>query len=421
MGCSLSSRTAAREPAIAVAVEMHDPIASLDDATRQTLLALDRHEPSAGHGGLGELRELAQTASAAGSDDRAKLGKCFRARPARLRKLSEAVGWSATRQDALIILSLLTSDRFDARASETRQQLQRYDLIDRVVPLVYLSPRALSSGRSSAGVMEVVYHALGVQRNLCLEAECRTRAACCRSMLRELAGTSDWASAAIQHAAEACLSNHQAGGASARTCTDPHDPERSQICPARPRPPTAATPSQGVSVGGARAGGRSETRGNTDGTGLLRTVRGVRRADDGVIAVLTTLPTFEYLPKASPSFGASAGADTAAVDNSDGGQCTRGREMADTTSPHAGQCSGEVAEGATCGESDAAAAPSAPPVCAVCLEEFAIGDQLRGMPCGHVFHMECVDKWLLSCAAHRRFSCPSCRYNLCTPAEEDIR
>ncbi|KAM5547033.1 RING-H2 finger protein ATL8-like [Rosa sericea] len=55
-------------------------------------------------------------------------------------------------------------------------------------------------------------------------------------------------------------------------------------------------------------------------------------------------------------------------------------------------------------------APSAPPPkmgseCAICLGEFAEGDEIRVLPqCGHVFHVGCIDTWLGS-----HSSCPSCR------------
>ena len=45
------------------------------------------------------------------------------------------------------------------------------------------------------------------------------------------------------------------------------------------------------------------------------------------------------------------------------------------------------------------------PECAICLAEFAPGDEVRVLPpCAHAFHAACVDTWL---AAHA--SCPSCR------------
>ncbi|XP_058090567.1 RING-H2 finger protein ATL80-like [Magnolia sinica] len=43
--------------------------------------------------------------------------------------------------------------------------------------------------------------------------------------------------------------------------------------------------------------------------------------------------------------------------------------------------------------------------CAICLTEFADGDEIRVLPqCGHGFHVGCVDAWLGS-----HSSCPSCR------------
>ncbi|KAJ0683609.1 putative transcription factor C2H2 family [Helianthus annuus] len=43
--------------------------------------------------------------------------------------------------------------------------------------------------------------------------------------------------------------------------------------------------------------------------------------------------------------------------------------------------------------------------CAICLEEYADGDEIRVLPqCGHGYHIECIDKWLGS-----HSSCPSCR------------
>uniref|UniRef100_A0ACD5YD87 Uncharacterized protein n=1 Tax=Avena sativa TaxID=4498 RepID=A0ACD5YD87_AVESA len=43
--------------------------------------------------------------------------------------------------------------------------------------------------------------------------------------------------------------------------------------------------------------------------------------------------------------------------------------------------------------------------CAICLAEFASGDEVRVLPqCGHGFHAACVDVWLM-CSS----TCPSCR------------
>ncbi|XP_073147094.1 RING-H2 finger protein ATL8-like [Henckelia pumila] len=43
--------------------------------------------------------------------------------------------------------------------------------------------------------------------------------------------------------------------------------------------------------------------------------------------------------------------------------------------------------------------------CAICLAEFAAGEEIRVLPqCGHGFHVGCIDMWLES-----HSSCPSCR------------
>ncbi|XP_058777660.1 RING-H2 finger protein ATL8-like [Vicia villosa] len=43
--------------------------------------------------------------------------------------------------------------------------------------------------------------------------------------------------------------------------------------------------------------------------------------------------------------------------------------------------------------------------CAICLSDFAAGDEIRVLPqCGHGFHVACIDTWLGS-----HSSCPSCR------------
>ncbi|XP_051750563.1 E3 ubiquitin-protein ligase RNF43 isoform X2 [Ctenopharyngodon idella] len=47
------------------------------------------------------------------------------------------------------------------------------------------------------------------------------------------------------------------------------------------------------------------------------------------------------------------------------------------------------------------------PICAICLEEFMDGQDLRIISCGHEFHKECVDPWLLQ---HR--TCPLCMHNI---------
>tara|TARA_Y100000992_G_scaffold256464_1_gene189974 strand:- start:3301 stop:3633 length:333 start_codon:yes stop_codon:yes gene_type:complete len=42
--------------------------------------------------------------------------------------------------------------------------------------------------------------------------------------------------------------------------------------------------------------------------------------------------------------------------------------------------------------------------CAVCLDAFRTRQHCRFLPCGHVFHKGCIDRWL-----RRRQWCPVCR------------
>lgn len=35
--------------------------------------------------------------------------------------------------------------------------------------------------------------------------------------------------------------------------------------------------------------------------------------------------------------------------------------------------------------------------------EFEIDEEIRKLPCNHVYHLKCIDDWLL-----RSFTCPSC-------------
>lgn len=45
--------------------------------------------------------------------------------------------------------------------------------------------------------------------------------------------------------------------------------------------------------------------------------------------------------------------------------------------------------------------------CAICLEGYYAGQELREMPCHHEFHRACVDPWLIN-----NRTCPICLYNI---------
>ncbi|KAJ2616410.1 hypothetical protein H4S08_000801 [Coemansia sp. RSA 1365] len=45
--------------------------------------------------------------------------------------------------------------------------------------------------------------------------------------------------------------------------------------------------------------------------------------------------------------------------------------------------------------------------CIVCIDDFAVGSKMRILPCGHNYHIECIDPWLTS----KSSLCPLCKYD----------
>ena len=55
----------------------------------------------------------------------------------------------------------------------------------------------------------------------------------------------------------------------------------------------------------------------------------------------------------------------------------------------------------------AASSDGTAPSCAVCMEDYKVGDQIRVLPCQHEFHAACVDVWLKT-----KRACPLCRADI---------
>lgn len=54
-----------------------------------------------------------------------------------------------------------------------------------------------------------------------------------------------------------------------------------------------------------------------------------------------------------------------------------------------------------CGSTDAS--------CSICCEDYQSEDVLRVLPCGHKFHLQCIDRWFLSSTDYSRpVACPYC-------------
>ena len=49
-----------------------------------------------------------------------------------------------------------------------------------------------------------------------------------------------------------------------------------------------------------------------------------------------------------------------------------------------------------------------PGECTICLSEFSIGECVADLPCKHLFHKDCIEKWIFEGHANER-GCPLCK------------
>lgn len=51
--------------------------------------------------------------------------------------------------------------------------------------------------------------------------------------------------------------------------------------------------------------------------------------------------------------------------------------------------------------------------CVICLSEFSLGETIKLLPCTHMFHSKCIERWL----NEYKMNCPSCRFSLGEPLD----
>lgn len=54
-------------------------------------------------------------------------------------------------------------------------------------------------------------------------------------------------------------------------------------------------------------------------------------------------------------------------------------------------------------------------VCAICLEKYKEGDQLKILPCCHVYHCKCIDPWFSRASQH---TCPVCKQSVASTEDD---
>ena len=77
--------------------------------------------------------------------------------------------------------------------------------------------------------------------------------------------------------------------------------------------------------------------------------------------------------------------------------------MVQPASPEQIDNAGTVTQHGSADSSDNSA-PNHHVQCMICLSDYKDGESVRTLPCGHVYHKECVDRWLAI-----NHNCPACK------------
>lgn len=121
------------------------------------------------------------------------------------------------------------------------------------------------------------------------------------------------------------------------------------------------------------------------------------------------------------SLSRSSANETVVEHGADGSTTTTTRSTSVSTSISLALSSQQKHQGGCCGsnsshnhgeEKDNMELPfanaNAQTMCAICLGEYEVGDQVRTLPCYHQYHLACIDPWLLNVAS----LCPICKRDL---------
>jgi hypothetical protein len=67
------------------------------------------------------------------------------------------------------------------------------------------------------------------------------------------------------------------------------------------------------------------------------------------------------------------------------------------------------------GSSSSSEEDATPCECSICLDDLLHGDHVRRLPCNHVYHSNCIAKWLVE----RHSTCPLCKFDLMPHDDND--